>query len=224
MFRSGLLAMLAAIALPGLAAAQDASFATATYVELLPSAKSKGVGLMRAYRDASRRDAGMIQLDVAQRLDRSNQFIVLALWKDKAAFDAHAATAHAKQLKERLAPLHGSPNDERQHGVMTAAAMKLVPRRAVIVVTHVDVPPPQKDPAIALLQALATASRSESDNLRFDVWQQTSRPNHFTVVETWTGPRGQSIHAEAAHTREFRTKLNPMLGALYDDRLYRPIP
>ena len=224
MFRSALLAMLAAIALPAFVAAQDASFATATYVELLPSAKSKGVGLMRAYRDASRRDAGVIRLDIAQRIDRTNQFIILALWKDKAAFDAHAASAHAKRFKDQLEPLYGSPNDERQHGVMTAAAMKLVPRRAVIVVTHVDVPLPQKDPAIALLQELATASRRESDNLRFDVWQQTSRPNHFTVVETWTGQKGQGLHAEAAHTREFRTKLTPMLGALYDDRLYRPIP
>lgn len=216
--------MLGAIALPGLAAAQDASFATATYVELLPSAKSQGVALLRVYRDASRRDAGNIRLDIAQRVDRSGQFVILALWKDKAAFDAPAATAHTTQLKERLTPLYGSPDDVRQHGVMTTAAVKPVPRRAVIVVTHVDVPPAQKDPAIALLQELAAASRSESDNLRFDIWQQAGRTNHFTVVETWTGQRGQNIHAEATHTREFRAKLTPMLGALYDERLYRPMP
>jgi hypothetical protein len=30
-------------------------------------------------------------------------------------------------------------------------------------------------------------------------------------------------HPAAAQTKEFRRKLNPMLGALYDQRLYREL-
>ena len=200
---------------------QDATLYTATYVELVPPAKNSGAALLRTYRDAGRKDAGNMRLEVVQRLDRPSQFVILAVWKDKAAFDAHKATAHAKQLGEKLAPLFASPNDERLHNVLAVAAGKPVARRAIFVVTHVDVPPPQKDNLIPMLNQLATASRAEADNLRFDIWQQTSRPNHFTVVETWSGPKAYDTHIMAAHTKQFRAKLTPITGALYDERLYR---
>lgn len=202
------------------AQARDTTFYIATYVELVATARNQGVSLLRAYRDASRKDAA--QIEVAQRLDRPSQFVMLAVWKDKAAFDAQAASV--QQLRDKLAPHFASPNDERQHNQLTIAAGKTVPRRAIVVVTHVDVPSPQKDNVIPLLNQLAATSRAEAGNLRFDVWQQTSRPNHFTVVETWTGQKAYDAHVMAAHSREFRAKLTPMTGALYDERLYRPIP
>ena len=200
---------------------QDATLYTATYVELVPPAKNSGATALRAYRDAGRKDAGNMRLEVGQRLDRPSQFVILATWKDKVAFDAHKATPHAKQLGEKLNPLFASPNDERLHNVLAVAAAKTVARRAIFVVTHVDVPPPQKDNLIPMLNQLATASRGEADNLRFDIWQQTSRPNHFTVVETWSGPKAYDTHIMAAHTKQFRGKLTPITGALYDERLYR---
>ena len=63
--------------------------------------------------------------------------------------------------------------------------MPLGGKRGVIVVSHVDVPPPRKDECIAALNPLADASRKGGGNQRFEVQQQTSRPNHFTVVEVW---------------------------------------
>ena len=54
---------------------------------------------------------------------------------------------------------------------------------AVFVVTHVDVPPPKKYDCIAALKALVADSRKESGVTRFEVFQQTSRANHFSVVE-----------------------------------------
>jgi quinol monooxygenase YgiN len=200
---------------------QDPTLYTATYVELAPAAKNAGASLLRAYRDAGRKDAGNMRLEVVQRLDRPSQFVVLAVWKDKAAFDAHKATAHAKQLGEKLNPLFVSPNDERLHNVLAVATAKPVARRAIFVVTHVDVPPPQKDNLIPMLNELAKASRGETDNLGFDIWQQTNRPNHFTVVETWSGQKAYDTHITAAHTKQFRGKLTPITGALYDERLYR---
>ena len=38
---------------------------------------------------------------------------------------------------------------------------------------------------IALLNPLADAGRKGDGNARFEVVQQTSRPNHFTVIEAW---------------------------------------
>ena len=70
---------------------------------------------------------------------------------------------------------------------------------------------------------MSEASRRESGNLRFEVQQQGNRPNHFTVVELWADPKVHEGHVMAGHTRQFREKLGPMVGALYDERLYRVI-
>ncbi len=206
------------------AQAQDTTLYVATYVELLPTAAGKGLSLLKAYRDASRKDAGIMRLEVVQRLDRPNQFVILGVWKDKSAFDAHMATAHGKDLGDKLKPLFASPNDQRQHNVLTVAASKQAGRRAIFVVTHVDVPPPSKDAVIPMLRQLAADGRKDTGNVRFDVWQQTNRPNHFTVIETWSSRKAYDAHISAEHTRQFRTKLTPMTGALYDERLYRPVP
>jgi quinol monooxygenase YgiN len=58
---------------------------------------------------------------------------------------------------------------------------------------------------------------------RFEVLQQSSRPNHFTVVEIWRDEDAYNRHITAAHTKNFRERLTPMSGALYDERLYKPL-
>ena len=87
-------------------------------------------------------------------------------------------------------------------------------------VSHVDVPPPRKDEVIAALNPLAEQSRKGPGNLRFDVWQQTSRPNHFTVVEAWKDQKAYDARGSAPPQRTFRDKLGPMLGALYESGFF----
>ena len=94
---------------------------------------------------------------------------------------------------------------------------------AVYVASHVDVPPPRKDDLIALLNPLAEASRKGDGNLRYEVVQQTSRPNHFTVVEVWKDKKAYDARGSAAAQKTFRDKLGPMLGALYDERIYQAV-
>ena len=89
--------------------------------------------------------------------------------------------------------------------------------------THVDVPPPFRDKTVPLLQQLAESSRRDAGNLRFEVQQQANRPNHFTVVEVWADTKAYDAHVMASHTRQFRDQLGPMSGALYDERLYKPV-
>jgi len=83
------------------------------------------------------------------------------------------------------------------------------------------VPGPAKDACIGLLQQLTAATRNEPGLLRFDVVQQDSRPNHFTVIEIWRDRGAYDAHVMAAPTREFRRGLTPIAGALYDERLYQ---
>jgi quinol monooxygenase YgiN len=94
---------------------------------------------------------------------------------------------------------------------------------ALHVVTHVDVPPARREETEVLLKGLADQSRQDVGNLRFDVFQQvTPRTNHFTVLAVWENDAAFVSHEAQHHTRQFREALGPMLGAPYDERLYKP--
>jgi quinol monooxygenase YgiN len=41
------------------------------------------------------------------------------------------------------------------------------------------------------------------------------------VVEAWSNRGAFDVHQMRKETREFRTKLAPMTGALYDERLFK---
>jgi quinol monooxygenase YgiN len=205
---------------PG-ASADDPILYTVTYVEVMPPATAQAAALLRQYREAGRKDQGNLRLEVVQRLDRSNQFVILGAWRSREAYQAHAATASAADLRVRLQPHLASPNDERLHSALSVgSAPSAAAAVAIYVVTHVDVIPPRKDESLGVLRHLAEESRREPGNLRFDVVQQTNRPNHFSVVEVWQDRAAFDAHGMAAPARRFRERLAPMSGSLYDERLY----
>jgi quinol monooxygenase YgiN len=223
--------MLRLVALAGLAMtvaggpaalAQNATFFTVTYVETGPVLAKVGAVALKTYRDAGRKDNGVVSLDVLQRIDRPNQFVVLGAWTNQMAYDAHASGDNSKKLNEKLATTLAAPNDTRQHNGLAVAPAKSA-KDPIYAVTHVDVIPPQKDNGVAAVKQLAEDSRKHAGNLTFDVWQQTNRPNHFTVVECWTNRKAFDAHIAAKETKAFRDKLVSMTGALYDERLYKAI-
>jgi quinol monooxygenase YgiN len=194
-----------------------------TYVEVAPASAKDAATLLRQYRDAGRKEAGNERAEVAQEIGRKNRFVILEIWKDQAAFDAHGKAAATAQFRDKLKTIAAAPYDERVHGAFAVAANAVPVKGAVYVVSHVDVPPPRKDDVIAALNPLADASRKSDGNVRFEVVQQTSRPNHFTVIEAWKGDKAYDARTTAAPQKQFRDKLGPMLGALYDERLYRAL-
>src|ERR1051326_4325704 len=58
---------------------------------------------------------------------------------------------------------------------------------------------------------------------RFDAVVWEGRPNHFHLIEAWSDRKARNAHVLAEHTRQFRTKVTPFEGALYDERLYQPL-
>ncbi len=217
-------AVMAAIAAPA-ASAQTAPAGPAyvvTYIEVMPSAKVTTIGLLKQVAAASRRESGNQRYDILQRLDRDNQFAILEAWSDLKAAEAHAGGAAFKQFRDKLEPLRSSFYDDRpSNGLDVAANQPAANRGALYAVTHVDVTPPNKDEAIVMLKKLAESTRKEPNCERFEVWQQNNRANHFTVTEIWKNRQAHDAHIVTASTREFREKLGPMSGALYDERLYR---
>jgi quinol monooxygenase YgiN len=162
-------------------------------------------------------------MELAQEAGRPTRFAVLGIWADQKAYEAHGKAAHTAQFRDKLRAVHAAPYDERVHSGMFVGARDALRAGSVVVVTHVDVPPPSKDTLVPLLQQLAEASRKEAANQRFEVQQQANRPNHFTVVELWADQKAYDSHVMAGHTRQFREKLGPMTGALYDERLFKAL-
>ena len=73
-----------------------------------------------------------------------------------------------------------------------------------------------------MLERLAEQSRRCEGGLRYDVFQENApRTNHFTVYAVWSSTNAFAAHEGHSGTRQFREAAGPMLGALYDERLYR---
>ena len=213
-------------AMTQMASAQGAAapIHVATYVEVASASDKDGAKLLKQYRDATRKENGNMRAEVAQEIGRGNRFVVLEIWKDQAAFEAHGKSAGTGTFRDKLKAIQDAPYDERVHNSLNVGPNDPVTaKRAVFVASHVDVPPPRKDELIAALNPLADASRKGDGNVRFEVVQQTSRPNHFTVIEAWKDHKAYDARGSAAPQRQFRDKLGPMLGALYDERIYRAV-
>jgi quinol monooxygenase YgiN len=223
----GMLIAAAAVAVAPAAMAQGPAEGTSyvvTYIEVVPSAEHEATGLLKEVAAASRKEPGNQRYDVLQRIDRENQFVILEAWSDPKAAEVHAGGSVLKQFKDKLKSLQAAFYDERPSiGVAVAPSSMPVSEGTIYVVTHVDVAPPRKDDCIALLKNLAEDTRKEPNVGRFEAWQQNNRTNHFTVTEIWKNRPAQEAHIAAASTREFREKLGPMSGALYDERLYKSL-
>src|SRR5258708_6638418 len=72
-----------------------------TYVELKPGSKADGASILKSWREAARKADGNMRVELVQSAIRPGQFVVLAAWRNKAAFDAHGEAAAA--FREKLA-------------------------------------------------------------------------------------------------------------------------
>jgi quinol monooxygenase YgiN len=207
--------------------AEDAVNAPAylvTYFEVVPSAVAQTADLVRQYANASRIEDGNAAVDAFEETGRPNRFAIVEVWRDKKAAESHSSSAGARAFRDKLQSLLVSPLDARPSGGLSVAAQTApAAADAVYVLTHVDVVPTGKDQGIALVKELAEAGRKDAGNFRFDVLQQDSRPNHFTLVEGWSDRKAFDASVTAAHTKDFRQKLTPLSGALYDERLYQAV-
>lgn len=92
------------------------------------------------------------------------------------------------------------------------------------VVTYVDLMPNYADDGFKVLQKYASDCRKEKSIVRFELFHDIGRKNHFTMVGAWQNRAAFDAHLEAEHTRAFREKLQPMLGSPLDERLYGIVP
>ena len=73
-----------------------------TYVEVKPTAKADASALLKGYRDATRGEAGNLRSEVVQRTTRPGQFVILAVWKEQKAMEAHTGAAVTREFREKI--------------------------------------------------------------------------------------------------------------------------
>jgi len=218
----GVLLSLAVAASPWLLDAQgDPTQYVVSYLEAAPASQGQVAMMLKDVAAASRKE-GPLRYEVLERVPESNQFLILEIWKDQRALDAHNGAAHTKSFREKVSPLLIAPIDDR-FCVPTMVAPLRDGRTAVYAVTHIDVPGTSRDAALGLMKTFIDQTRRERGNLRFDLVHQANRTNHFTAIETWADRQSADAHELAQHTRTFRREITPLLGALYDQRWYRPL-
>jgi quinol monooxygenase YgiN len=192
-----------------------------TYLEVSPTATADGTKAVRQFRDAVRAEPGNLRAEALQRLGQPYQLVLLEAWQDQTAADTHAHASSTLKFQEKIRALQNAPADVRIHFPLSVGPLDAVHSgAAVAIVTHVDVIPPQRENATALVKQLAEDSRRDGGNLRFEAVTQVNRQNHFTLIEVWRDRQSAEAHSMAVHTRTFREKLAPASGALYDERLY----
>jgi quinol monooxygenase YgiN len=74
--------------------------------------------LLKRLADASRKETGNLRFDVMQHTMRANHFTVIEAWQNDKALEAHAASASTKQYREGIAPIAGSPLDQRMYKIV----------------------------------------------------------------------------------------------------------
>ncbi len=114
-------------------------------------------------------------------------------------------------------------------GMLVAAALAVAPTAApaqapsatdstAYVVTYIEVLPAAKAEAANLLKQVASASRKEPGNLRYDVLQRIERDNQFAILEAWSDLKAAGAHEGGAALKQFKEKLTPLRASFYDER------
>ena len=196
----------------------------AAYLDVRPGAQREAVPLASQYTAAARSAPGNMGANAFQEIERPARLLVIEAWQDKESFDAYQKAPAHTGFRDRLKPILLAPYDQRVH---TGFAVDAMPRAgggsAVFAAIHVDVPGGRRLEAEALLKKLVDASARDNGRLRYEVYQQTDRPNHFTVFTGWANRAAFDASSITPHALQYRETLGPMLGALYDERLYRQL-
>lgn len=195
-----------------------------TYLDVAADWVLQGSGLIKQYRDQSRKQPGNVEFTALRETARPNRFAIVEGWTDQAAFDAHQKSADARQFEFVLGAIRNSPpNQHVLQPFATAPAHGQATADAIRMVEHVDFQPPANAASEPKLKALAEASQKAPGVVRYDIYQEpVPHTNHYSVVAVWANRQAYDAHETAAATREFRAgTMLPARANLYDQRLYQ---
>ena len=80
--------------------------------------------LLLQYAEDTRKDKGAVRVEIFSEMGRTNHFVLVEVWENQQAFDAHEAAAHTKQFREQIQAVLSSPWDEREDRIVEGAIPK----------------------------------------------------------------------------------------------------
>jgi len=188
------------------------------------SSEVSAVEIIKEYAKEAKEASGNSQFEVLQNVYRSDQFAIIEAWQDQQSREAFLGSPVANDFRTKLVPMLTAAYDERQQGVLdyeSDAGTNTDPQEdALYLLTHVDIGRQGTAKAEGLLKSVAADARAQDGNTRFNVYIQTTRSNHFTVVEVWNSQQFYLTHSETESFKSFRHEVQPMMGSLYDERMY----
>jgi quinol monooxygenase YgiN len=98
---------------PALDQPSSTAFVVLMHVDIGRDLAATAPKILQAQRSAVMSAPGAVGYEVAVQDQRTNHFAVWEIWKSRAAYESYTATAPAKELRSQLAPLLGSPFDDR---------------------------------------------------------------------------------------------------------------
>ena len=218
------------LATPAVAQTESGAVYAVTYLDVSTDWIVQGTGLIKQYRDASRREPGNLEFTVLQETTRPNRFAIVEAWKDQASMAAHEKSAETRRFEFVLDPIRNSPpNQHVLESFATAAARSApapAPASALYMVQHIDISFPGFGPPVqAAIKTLAESSQKEPGALRYDIYEEpVPHANHFSVVAVWANEKAYETYEAAPSTKQYRAAAaltGP--GNLYDQRLYKAL-
>jgi quinol monooxygenase YgiN len=110
--------LMAAVVVSSAAQPSDAQstkdyFYVVAHVDVPPPNLQKTLVLLKQFSADTRKDPGLVRLDIQQEAAMPNHFAIVSVWKDRAAFEANQGSEATKRFREGLYPLLGAPLDMR---------------------------------------------------------------------------------------------------------------
>ena len=198
-----------------------------SFIEVRHVEAERARTLLQNYARALRHGTS-VHVEVAEEIGRPQRFVMLetAPRVDELTHAEAGAQAILAPLNEWLI----APPDRRAHGDFGAEpAMAEHPTGAhargnpppLYVISHLDLVAPNQARGEQALRELADRARQSPGNVRFLIWQQANRPNHFNLVSVWDSEAQFNTFTDGEAGRAFRSSITGITGSPYDERLYR---
>ena len=202
--------------------AQENAVVHLAHFEVDYSSQETAVEISLEYATAAKLASGNTRFEILQNIYRPSQFAILENWQNEETRKTFLDSTASNDFRNKLDPILTAAYDERQQdGVDYEKDSEIDTGEGTLyLLTHVDIGRQGVGDAETLLKNVASAARIQAGNIRFNIVVQSTRLNHFTVVEVWDSQQSYLAHSETESFKYFRHQVQPMMGSLYDERMY----
>jgi quinol monooxygenase YgiN len=135
-----------------------------------------------------------------------------------------APMAPAPDATRRMILAEGPQQAPAAAPAAAAAPVPTQPPGPVHIVTFVDITPNNKDAGTAYCKQYVADTRKDAGLTSVQLLAQTNRPNHLVIYEVWQNEAAYEKHTTLAHTKDFHSKMVPIIGSPFDERPHYVVP